>query len=212
MSLWFVLSVIGFIAVVPLHFASVEHDKLEEKYGADRGRRIGALLGMISGWGIFLFLFGLWVSPQDRFLIPLFQELIFVIPLLGLISFQVQVINLVITLIFLIPGAYLGIKGVTELGLKESETHRPEEVIATGLYSRMRHPQYTGAILSHIGITFLLSSFYSLLAIPLVIFINYLLCWKEEKELLREFGENYVKYMKVVPMFIPRVRQTDKQQ
>ena len=206
MSLWFVLSVIGFIAVVPLHFASVEHDKLEEKYGADRGRRIGALLGMISGWGIFLFLFGLWVSPQDRFLIPLFQELIFVIPLLGLISFQVQVINLVITLIFLIPGAYLGIKGVTELGLKESETHRPERVINTGLYSRMRHPQYTGAILSHIGITFLLSSFYSLLATPLVVVINYILCWKEEKELVREFGGNYVNYQKSVPMLLPRVR------
>ncbi len=212
MSFWFIVSIVGIIAVVPFHFISVEHARLDEKYGPEKGKRIGSILGMISGWGIFIFLIGLWISPQPIFLIPFLQEIVFIIPILGLFVLQIPILHLILGIVFIIPGAWLGIKGVTEIGLKESETHRPEKVITTGLYSRMRHPQYTGAMLSHIGITFLLSSFYSLLVTPLVIIINYILCWKEEKELVREFGEDYEKYQKSVPMFIPRMKQTDKQQ
>ena len=212
MSTWFMISLLGTIAVIPIHFLSVEHSRLEERYGAEKGKRIGSILGMISGWGIFIFLIGLWISPQPQFLIPLLQDIVFILPLFGLLVLQIPLVHLLLGIVFIIPGAWFGIKGVTEIGLKESETHRPEKVITTGLYSRMRHPQYTGAILSHIGITFLLSSFYSLLVTPLVIVINYLLCWKEEKELVLEFGEEYVNYQKSVRMFVPRVRQTDKQQ
>jgi protein-S-isoprenylcysteine O-methyltransferase Ste14 len=157
-------------------------------------------------------LIGLWISPQPQFLIPILQEIVFILPILGLLVLQIPLIHLFVGVVFIIPGAWLGIKGVLEIGLKESETHRPERVITIGLYSRMRHPQYTGAILSHIGITFLLSSFYSLVVTPLVIVINYILCWKEEKELVKEFGEDYKEYQKLVPMFIPRLKQTDKQQ
>ena len=212
MSFWFIVSIVGIIAIVPFHFISVEHARLDEKYGPEKGKRIGSILGMISGWGIFIFLIGLWISPQPIFLVPLLQEIVFIIPILGLLVLQIPILHLILGIVIIIPGAWLGIKGVTEIGLKESETHRPEKVITTGLYSRMRHPQYTGAMLSHIGITFLLSSFYSLLATPLVILVNYILCWKEEKELVQEFGEDYEKYQKSVPMFIPRMKQTDKQQ
>ncbi len=212
MSIWFLISLIGVFAVVPIHFLSVEHKRLENRFGPERGKRIGAILGMISGWGIFIFLIGLWISPQPLFLIPLFQEIIITIPLLVIPSIEIPLLHLILALIFIVPGAWLGIKGVTDIGLEAAETHRPEKVISIGLYSRMRHPQYTGAILSHIGITLLLSSYYSLLASPIVIIINYVLCWKEEKELVHEFGEVYENYRKSVPMFIPRWRQTNKQQ
>ena len=203
MSVWFIISLLGTLGVVPIHFLSVEHSRLEEKYGADKGEQIGSILGMISGWGIFIFLIGLWISPQPQFLIPLLQDIVFILPLFGLLVLQIPLVHLLLGIIFIIPGAWLGIKGVMDIGLEASETHRPKEVITSGLYSRMRHPQYTGAILSHIGITVLLSSFYSLLVTPLVIVINYILCWKEEKELVKEFGEEYVQYQKSVPMFIP---------
>ena len=89
------------------------------------------------------------------------------------------------------------------MGLKVAETHRAESVISSGVYSRVRHPQYLGAILSHIGASFLLSAYYSILVTPLVIIINWLLCWKEERELLREFGEDYREYQNSVPMLFP---------
>jgi len=208
MSIWFFLSVLGIIAVVPIHFVSVNHIRLEEKYGKERGARIGAIMGIISGWGIFLFLFGLWVSPQERFVIPIMQEVRLIIPIFGLLTLQIPVFHLLLAAIFILPGAWLGIRGVMEIGLEASETHRPAQIITTGIYSRIRHPQYLGAMLSHIGITFLVSGFYSLVVTPLVIVINWILCWKEERELVREFGEQYQNYQGTVPMFIPLIRRT----
>ena len=212
MIIYFIIGIIGLVAVVPIHFLSVEHSRLEQKYGLEKGNKIGTVLGMISGWGFFIFLIIIWIAPQPQFSLPVLQEIMIIIPLLGFLVLQIPITHFVLALVFIIPGAWLGVKGVSEIGLKVSETHKPERVITAGLYSRMRHPQYTGAIMAHIGITFLLSSFYSLLVTPLVIFINFVLCWKEEKELVREFGEDYIQYQKSVPMFIPRIKQTDKQQ
>ncbi len=196
----------GLLCVVPIHFLSVEHSKLENRFGEERGYKIGAALGMISGWGFFLFLFGLWISPQERFLINFggISHIYFGVAI-GLLYFRIPIFHLILSLIVLLPGAYLGIKGVTEIGLKVAETHRAERVISTGVYSRVRHPQYLGAILSHIGASFLLSAYFSLLVTPLVIVINWILCWKEEKELVREFGEDYLRYQEIVPMLVPRI-------
>jgi protein-S-isoprenylcysteine O-methyltransferase Ste14 len=204
MSLWFILSVIGIVVVVPIHFVSVNHIGLEEKYGKERGTRVGAILGMISGWGIFLFLFGLWFSPQPQFAIPILSGIQLIIPVFGLFTLQIPVLHLLLSIVFIAPGAWLGIRGVTDIGLEASETHRSVKIITTGIYSRTRHPQYLGAMLSHIGITLLVSGFYSLIVTPLVIVINWALCWKEEKELVREFGDTYSQYKKQVPMFFPR--------
>ncbi len=206
MSFWFVLSMLGIIAVVPIHFISVEHGKLEQKYGVEKGKKIGSVLGMISGWGIFIFLFGIWISPQPLFIIPILQEYIFIIPLFGLLTLQIPLIHLILGVIILIPGAWLGIKGVSDIGLEAAETHRSERIISTGIYSHIRHPQYFGAMLSHLGMTLVFSGFHSLLVTPLVIIINYVLCWKEEKELVKEFGDEYESYRRSVPMFIPRWR------
>jgi protein-S-isoprenylcysteine O-methyltransferase Ste14 len=192
--MWFILSVMGLVIVVPLHFLSVEHEKLDSRYGEERGYKIGAALGMASGWGFFIFLFGLWISPQPQFAVML----------LGATPWGSSAFNLIFAIVFLAPGAYLGIKGVTEMGLKEAETHRVDKVISTGVYSKVRHPQYLGAILSHIGASFLLSALYSILVTPFVVVINYILCWKEERELVNEFGEDYQKYQASVPMLIPR--------
>lgn len=190
--------------MVPIHFLSVNHIRLEERYGKEKGTRIGAILGMISGWGIFLFLFGLWFSPQPQFIIPIMSDILLIVPIFGLLTLQIPFIHLILFVIIIVPGAWLGIRGVTDIGLEASETHRSSQIITTGLYSRIRHPQYLGAMLSHIGITFLVSGFYSLLVTPLVLFINYVLCWKEEKELIREFGDEYLEYQKRVPMLLFR--------
>jgi protein-S-isoprenylcysteine O-methyltransferase Ste14 len=103
-------------------------------------------------------------------------------------------------------GAWLGISSVRETSLKVAETHRPERIVSTKIYSRIRHPQYFGGLLAHIGISFLLSSLFSLIFTPLVILLNFLVAWKEEKELIKEFGEEYAKYKEKVPMFIPKLK------
>jgi protein-S-isoprenylcysteine O-methyltransferase Ste14 len=193
--------------MVPFHFLSVEHLKLQQKYGKEKGIKIGNLLGLISGWGFFIFWFGVWLSPQPRFTLPILSDLALFIPIIN-ISFSLM--HLIISTPFIIIGAWLGIGSVRETTLKVAETHRAEKVITSGLYSVIRHPQYFGGILAHIGISFLLSSFLSLITTPVVILLNYLISWKEEKELLKEFGKEYEDYKYKVPMFLPKLRKRVK--
>jgi protein-S-isoprenylcysteine O-methyltransferase Ste14 len=190
--------------MVPLHFLSVEHLKLQERYGKEKGTKIGNILGLISGWGFFIFWFGVWLSPQPRFTIPILENLALFIPIINLL---IPMIHLVISLPFIIIGAWFGIGSVKETTLKVAETHRAEKVVSTGLYSVIRHPQYFGGIIAHIGISILLSSLLAFITTPIVILLNYLISWKEEKELLKEFGKDYEDYKKRVPMFIPKLRK-----
>jgi len=201
MYIWFFICVLASIAVTPLHFLSVEHLKLQERYGKERGTKIGDIYGLISGWSFFFFWTGIWVSPQPRFTVPI-------------LSFSVTVFNLYIPLLhliictsFLLPGAWLAINGVKETTLRVAETHRTEKIVTTGVYSIVRHPQYLGGLLAHVGISFLLSAWYSLLSAPLMVVLIFLISRKEEEELIREFGKEYEDYKEKVPMLIPRLRR-----
>lgn len=198
--MWFYLSLFGFIAIIVPYFLSLEHHKLEEKYGKQKGKQIGVISGVISGWGFFLFWFGIWLSPQDSFTIPFLQNFSIQIPLLNV---TIYLVNFLIFIPFFITGSWFGIKGVIQTSLKVAETHRTERIVTSGVYSIVRHPQYLGGILAHIGFSFLLSRSYSLLVTPLVIAIIYLISWKEENELIKEFGQNYEDYKNYVPMLVP---------
>jgi protein-S-isoprenylcysteine O-methyltransferase Ste14 len=200
MDVLFFVCILGVIAVIPIHFSSVEHLRLEEKYGRNKGRRIGKIYSLISGWGFFLFWAGLWFSPQSRFIVPVFPNLAVTVPVA---SFTIQIAHLTIFVPFFFIGAWLGIEGVKETTLRVAETHRTEKIITSGVYSITRHPQYLGGLLAHVGISFLLSASYSLLSTPLMAFLIYLISRKEEKELIKEFGKEYEDYRKKVSMFSP---------
>lgn len=204
---WFFISILGAIAVIPLHFLSVEHLKLQKRYGKKKGIKIGKIYGLISGWGFFVFWMGIWVSPQPRFTIPILQTLSVLIPAVNL---QTPLLHLIISAPFLIAGPWIAIKGVKETTLKVAETHRTETIVTTGSYSVIRHPQYLGGLLSHTGISFLLSAGFALLFTPLIVLLIYLISRKEEIELIREFGKEYEEYKKKVPMLIPQLRLRHK--
>ncbi len=202
MHTWFLICVLGIIAIVPLHLLSVEHLKLQKRYGKNKGTKIAEIYGVISGWIFFLFWIGIWVLPQPRFSVSIFRNLSILIPV---INFSIKLLHTIICIPFLILGAWLGIKGVSEISLKVAETHRTEKIVTTGPYSIVRHPQYLGGLLAHVGISFLLSAWYSLSSTPLLAVLLYLISMKEEQELIKEFGKEYVNYKKKVPMFIPRL-------
>ncbi len=201
--IWFYISVIGIIAIIPIYFLSLEHTKLEKKYGIEKGKKIGAIFGYISGWSFFTFWFGIYISPQPRFTIPIFAELKFG----PILNFSFPLFHIVIATPFIILAFWFGIVGVKTTTLETAETHRAKKIVDTGIYSVVRHPQYLGGLLGHIGIAILLSAMYALFFFPFMIIIVYLISWKEEKELLLEFGVQYEKYRKSVPMLIPRFRK-----
>ena len=189
--------------MLPLHFLSVEHLKLEEKYGKEKGAKIGEICGLISGWGFFLFWMGIWVSPQPRFDVPILQNLTVLLPV---VDYPIRLASIMIGLPLLVSGAWLAISGLREVTLKAAEIHRTERVVKSGVYSFVRHPQYVGGLLAHIGITFLLSALYSILFTPLMVAIIYLISRKEEEELVKEFGKEYQDYREEVPMLAPKLR------
>jgi len=203
MYVWFFICVLGAIATAPIHFLSVEHLKLQERYGKKKGIKIGEIYGLISGWGFFIFWIGIWISPQPRFTVPILQSLSVS---LSVINFSIPFFHLAMCTLFLIPGAWFAVNGVKETTLKVAETHRTEKIVTEGVYSIVRHPQYLGGLLAHVGISFLLSAWYSLLSTPLMFVLIFVISWKEEKELTREFSKEYEDYKEKVPMLIPRFR------
>jgi protein-S-isoprenylcysteine O-methyltransferase Ste14 len=199
--IWFFVSLFGFIAILPLYFLSLEHLKLGAKYGEKKGKKTGDVYGVISGWGFFIFWFGIWFSPQTGFTVPIFQEMIIRLPVLNI---TIPLIHLIVFAPFFTVGAWFGIKGVTETTLKVAETHRSLKIVTTGVYSIVRHPQYLGGLLAHIGFSFLLSVLYCLLSTPLIAAVVYFISRKEEIELTKEFGQEYLNYKKKTPMLLPR--------
>ena len=195
------------IATIPFRFLSLEHTKLQEKYGKEKGFRIGDTCGMIQGWAFYIFWMGIWISPQPRFAIPYLENVSFIVPF---INFTIPLLHIIIFIPFLVAGAWLGIKGVQATTLKVAETHRTEKIVKSGVYSLVRHPQYLGGFLAHIGISFLLSAGYSLIFTPVMVVLIYIMSWKEEKELIKEFGKEYEDYRKKVPMLIPGLRRLRK--
>jgi protein-S-isoprenylcysteine O-methyltransferase Ste14 len=204
MYIWFFICVLAVIAATLLHFLSVEHLKLQERYGKEKGTKIGEIYGFISGWSFFFFWMGIWVSPQPRFSVQILQNLSVLVPV---VNFFIPLFHLIISIPFLLEGAWFGINGVKEITLKVAETHRADKIVTIGVYSIVRHPQHLGALLAHVGISFLLSAWYSLLFTPLMVVLIYLISRKEEEELIREFGREYEDYKKKVPMLIPRLRR-----
>lgn len=144
---------------------------------------------------------GVWISPQPRFTVSILQNLSVLVPV---INFSIPFFHLMISILFLVLGIWISIKGVKEVTLKVAETHRTDKIVTTGIYSIVRHPQYLGALLAHMGFSFLFSTWYSILFTPIMVLLIYLISKKEEDELIREFDKEYKDYKKKVGMFFPK--------
>ena len=79
------------------------------------------------------------------------------------------------------------------------------DYIATkGVYSWIRHPGYLGLALAFLGIAIAFGSIPALIVATSLTISHYLQAVKEERLMLRKFGNIYVKYMEEVPdRFIP---------
>lgn len=78
-------------------------------------------------------------------------------------------------------------------------------VVNDGVYRYIRHPQYTGFMLLTAGMILGWATLPNLLMWPFVCLLYYRLAKKEERDMVKEFGEDYVRYMRKTKMFIPGV-------
>jgi protein-S-isoprenylcysteine O-methyltransferase Ste14 len=80
-----------------------------------------------------------------------------------------------------------------------------DQLVTTGIYGHIRHPQYLGFLLLTLGINFLWTTFSTLILWPILALLYYRLAREEEKEMEKKFGEDYREYKNTVPMFIPHL-------
>jgi len=79
------------------------------------------------------------------------------------------------------------------------------ELVTTGIYSKMRNPIYTGCVIGQIGLSMALGAVYTLFMMPI---FDFLVClalarFFEEPALTKLFGEEYRRYKQTVPEFFP---------
>ncbi len=83
--------------------------------------------------------------------------------------------------------------------------HKEGRLATKGLYASMRHPQYTGIFIVLFGEGVVhWPTVFSLSAIPIVIIVYVFLARKEERQMVKKFGNEYREYQDRVPMFFPR--------
>ena len=85
------------------------------------------------------------------------------------------------------------------------EIHR--NLVTTGPYAFVRHPQMVGFMIFYLGYSLLFLSLYCLYWTPLLIIIIRIVASIEEKDLKKEFGQEYKNYKRKVGMLFPRVKR-----
>lgn len=81
---------------------------------------------------------------------------------------------------------------------------KKDRLVTDGIYSYIRHPQYTGLFLVTIGFLIQWPSLTTVIMWPLLIFAYYRLTEREDRELELRFGQGFLLYKREVPAFFPR--------
>lgn len=110
--------------------------------------------------------------------------------------------------IILIVGGVL-LRGSAILKLKKSFTvnvavAQGQKLVNSGIYKYIRHPAYTGSLLSFAGLAIVFNHWLTMLVIFIPIFLAfYYRIHVEEQALLQAFGEQYARYIKNSRKLLP---------
>jgi methanethiol S-methyltransferase len=85
------------------------------------------------------------------------------------------------------------------------KAHQRRELARTGVYARIRHPEYVAFVLIMTGFLLQWPTLITLVMFPLLVFFYVRRARREEQEALERFGESYRRYQAETPAFIPRI-------
>lgn len=85
------------------------------------------------------------------------------------------------------------------------EAQHAGRLATTGLYARMRHPQYVGFALILLGLLLQWPTILTLAMFPVLLAMYAYLARTEEAEMLTRFGDEYRRYAARTPRFFPRI-------
>jgi protein-S-isoprenylcysteine O-methyltransferase Ste14 len=106
-----------------------------------------------------------------------------------------------LSLLFLVAGYILLSKGWRLV-------HNAKGKLCTeGVYSLVRHPQYTGLFMVIIGFLIQWPTLLTVLMAPILIYGYVRLAKSEEQSMISQFGEQYTSYAQKAPTFFPPLSQ-----
>ena len=137
---------------------------------------------------------------------------------LGLKPFINHPYNFIISSIFFISGGVIIWIAYTYLVFVGEGSPCPQlggttKPVTSGPYAMVRHPSVVGKLLGVIGVGCLFkATFFTFIVIPALFawsaFYNRFI---QERGCIEKFGEEYLKYRKITPMFIPKFRKMLKE-
>ena len=102
----------------------------------------------------------------------------------------------------LIAGGFIGLSAAWRVLFKAQQEGR---LATTGLYARIRHPQYVAFIVIMFGFLLQWPTLLTLAMFPALVTMYVRLAHREEREVATEFGEVWKTYAAVTPRWFPRL-------
>ena len=85
------------------------------------------------------------------------------------------------------------------------QAQRAHQLATTGIYARVRHPQYVGFIAIMLGFLLQWPTILTLAMFPILVVMYLRLAIKEEADAAREFGSAWAEYASRTPRFLPKL-------
>lgn len=108
----------------------------------------------------------------------------------------------------LIFGGFIMLASAWNVLYAAQKEHR---LATSGLYARLRHPQYLAFIVIMLGFLLQWPTLLTLAMFPLLVTVYVRLARREEQDAVREFGDEYLQYAARTPAFLPRWRDAGRQ-
>jgi protein-S-isoprenylcysteine O-methyltransferase Ste14 len=121
------------------------------------------------------------------------------VQIIGLIIFYVGAITYNLNIIFAGRNLRPAQSGIIE----------DHKLIQNGPFGIIRHPLYVSYILILVGLSLILLIYWLLIPTIFIIIGIYPTAKAEEKNLIEEFGEEYIEYKQKVGMFFPKLKRGD---
>ena len=112
-----------------------------------------------------------------------------------LINFDLSIANFIVLTLTLITLGFWIISRV-KLGSSFSVLPEAKQLVTKGIYSKIRNPIYLFTIIANIGIIYLLNNKYLYLIVPVILIIQIIRIKREEKVLIKIYGDRYLEYKK----------------
>ena len=111
------------------------------------------------------------------------------------INFNSTIDNFIVLILVFVSLAFWVISRI-QLGSSFSVLPEAKQLVTTGIYSKIRNPIYLFTMIANIGIIYLLNNKYLYLIVPVFLAIQLIRVKREEKMLIKKFGDKYLDYKK----------------